>query len=87
MTTTTQTPSFCRLLDIIFEDSPGLIELRALPSKARIFFRLGDVMQLSQFVENHLHENVYVGVASRKDSSSGDGSRSISPTPVKPMSE
>ncbi len=72
MTTTAPDASLCRFLQTIFEDSPGFIEFRALPSKARMFFRLGDVTRPSQFIENHLHENVYLGVASRKDASSGD---------------
>jgi hypothetical protein len=49
----------------------GLAELRALPSKARTFCDATDAPAISAFVEQHLGDNLYVGVASRRDATGG----------------
>ena len=49
----------------------GLVELRALPSRARVFGRVDDPA-LAAFVARHqATENLYWGVASRRDATSG----------------
>jgi hypothetical protein len=59
---------FC---DALFKPGDGLIELRALPSKVRTFVKPGNLCEVVQFSESHRHENVYFGVAARKDSRGG----------------
>jgi putative DNA primase/helicase len=56
----------------LFARTRGFIELRAFPSCERIFTR--DYHKLSRFVEAHLDENVFFGVAtrSRKSGSKAD---------------
>ena len=44
----------------------GWCELRALPSLARLFVRVGDVEAVAAFLARHRHENVYAGVATRR---------------------
>ncbi len=52
-------------------DSGGLLELRALPSKVQDFFSPCDFESIERFIVEHSHENVYFGVATRRDCSSG----------------
>jgi len=59
-------------LRALFAGCQGLLELRALPSKARTFAGLGDHGAARTFVSNHANENVYVAVATRLDASGGD---------------
>src|SRR5262245_30119812 len=49
----------------------GLLELRALPSRARAFLRLRDTAGVEVFVDRKVFENVYIAVATRIDASSG----------------
>ena len=49
----------------------GYVECRALPSRARRFFSLSGVDQVGAFARAQRHENVYIGVATRRDESSG----------------
>jgi hypothetical protein len=46
-------------------------ELRALPSRARTFVPVGDVDGVAAFCIDHLDENVYVGVATRRTTENG----------------
>ena len=59
------------LLNALFKPGDGLIELRALPSKARTFVEPGDIDKIKQFIEFNRHEELYFGVAARKDASNG----------------
>jgi hypothetical protein len=59
------------ILDEIYGDLVGWIEVRALPSKARIFCRPNWYSPLQTFVANHKHENVYVGAALRRTTDNG----------------
>lgn len=57
----------------VFNDEPqALIEVRAFPSKARIFVPLAELDRLLQFLaEQAATQDCYFGVAARKDGSSG----------------
>ncbi|WP_337288620.1 DUF3631 domain-containing protein [Candidatus Methylomirabilis sp.] len=55
----------------LFPDPDGLIELRALPSKRQAFILPGDIETAERFLHTHAQENIYFGVATRKDASSG----------------
>jgi hypothetical protein len=59
------------LLNALFLPDDGFIEVRALPSKDRIFIRPGDMAAMNRFVNNHQRENLFFGVAARRDSASG----------------
>ncbi len=54
----------------LFTDMTGLVELRALPSRARDFVAPHDAAA-RRFVEAHAHEDLYFGVAARRDATSG----------------
>jgi len=56
----------------LFEGCEGLLELRALPSKARTFVAPDDDAAIERFAQQHAGENVFVGVASRRDASGGE---------------
>jgi hypothetical protein len=51
--------------------SAGFTELRALPSRARTFVAVGDVVGVETFMAAHVNENVYTGVATRRTRASG----------------
>lgn len=53
-------------------DGPDLLELRSLPSKAQAFIRPGDIEAAERFIRAHTQENIYFGIASRRNA--GDGS-------------
>lgn len=53
-------------------DSRGVINLRALPSKRQAFVRVGDLDAVERFIATNPDQNLYCGVAVRKNS--GDGS-------------
>lgn len=55
----------------LFRPEDGFIELRALPSRARVFVTPGFMYGIECFANEHLSEDVYFGVASRIDESSG----------------
>jgi hypothetical protein len=52
-------------------DCKGLIELRALPSAARAFTQLGDDHAVARFADAHTNENVFIGIATRRNESGG----------------
>jgi hypothetical protein len=63
-----------RFLDRLFDHCDGgVVELRALPSTRRAWAVLGAWSSLGQFITTEVNqrENVYIGVATRKDTSSG----------------
>lgn len=49
----------------------GLVELRALPSKARVFARPDDADAIAAFLTKHSHENCYFGPSTRRDDTNG----------------
>ena len=53
----------------------GVVELRALPSKQRCWARVGDWSTFGPFVTAQVRagNNVYVGIATRRDTSAGTG--------------
>jgi hypothetical protein len=55
----------------LFAGTTGYIECRALPSKARAFYHVAQLGRVVRFTEEHRHENVYVGMATRRDQNSG----------------
>ena len=57
--------------EALFADCAGQIELRALPGKARTYAPVDDRAELARFVKVHARENLYHGVATRKDATSG----------------
>lgn len=59
------------VLAAIFDGCEGLIELRALPSKARTHVAVTDLPRVLAFASAHAHENLYFGVATRRDASGG----------------
>lgn len=69
--TTTATTRADFLAALHPHDGPGLIDLRALPSKAQAFIRPGDIEAVERFIRAHADENLYVGVATRKSPDSG----------------
>lgn len=64
-------PSPCDLLAVLFCPEDDLIELRALPSKDQAFIKQGDIVSVHRFVEQHSSDNIYLGISTRKDDSSG----------------
>lgn len=60
-------------LDVLYADCPGVIECRALPSKARQWAAHGSLEPLGAFLDAQVaaNQNLYVGVATRRDTSSG----------------
>ena len=55
----------------LFAQCTGVIELRALPSAARCFVVLGDGGRGGAFIVDHGDEDLYMGVATRRDASGG----------------
>jgi len=49
----------------------GYVECRALPSRARCFLPIAHLDGLADFVQAQRHENIYVGIATRRDQRSG----------------
>jgi hypothetical protein len=49
----------------------GYIECRALPSQHREFYPVRTLDGIAAFTHAHRHENVYIGIATRNDTSSG----------------
>ena len=58
-------------LETLFRPDDGLIECRALPGKDRVFVKPGQAGRIQRFAEQHKAENIFFGVASRADTSSG----------------
>ncbi len=64
--------SASQVLQCIQRHCGGYLELRALPSRARQFARVGDFESLRAFVARYRDtDNLYFAVTSRKDASSG----------------
>ena len=59
----------------------GKIEARALPSRKQQFFELEDISGIENFCRTNKPDNLYFGVALRKDDSSG-GKDNISQMPA-----
>jgi hypothetical protein len=55
----------------LFAPCDGMVELRAFPSAARCFAVLGDGGRGVAFIADHDAEDVYVGVATRRNASGG----------------
>jgi hypothetical protein len=51
----------------VFADCPGWLELRAFPSKARVFLPPDDDAGIAHFVRQHAEQDLYFGCASRRD--------------------
>jgi len=68
MTTTTTRVGFVTALH---QGCEGLCELRALPSQARTFVSLGDEATMARFANARAADNIYIAIATRKDTSSG----------------
>jgi hypothetical protein len=58
-------------LDALYAGLDGHVELRALPSKARMFCQPGHWQAAAQFTKQHASENVYFGVALRNTTING----------------
>jgi hypothetical protein len=67
----TATVALQQFLERLFRPGDGLIELRSLPSKSRCFVEPGAQSLIERFVDEHINEDIYFGVAARRDSSSG----------------
>ncbi|OGA02878.1 MAG: hypothetical protein A3I00_05830 [Betaproteobacteria bacterium RIFCSPLOWO2_02_FULL_64_12] len=61
----------CTFFAALYTTSGGLVELRALPSKARTFLPANDAGGVAAFVDAHAAENVYFGVATRRSAANG----------------
>src|SRR5215472_1854688 len=73
---TASTASVWDFARLLFDDTDGVVELRAISSTDEevtdtMFLQQGDQRRLIRFMWRHAHENQYVGVASRRDASSG----------------
>jgi len=69
--TTTTTATLTAFLDVLFASLQGYVEVRALPSKARTFCEPGQWQAVDRFAHEHADENVYVGVALRRNMQNG----------------
>lgn len=58
-------------LRLLHGDVPGVLEFRALPSTSRCFLTPDNLHGLTAFLRQHLHEDCYVGIAVRRDATSG----------------
>jgi len=65
--TTAASPT--EFFDALNQHCEGVVELRAFPSKDRMFFEDGQSMEL--FLAQHTHEHNYFGVATRRDNTNG----------------
>ena len=58
-------------LAALFGGAHGVIDLRAPKEKAQVFCKVGDEAAIGQFLHAHRWSDVYVGVATRADKTSG----------------
>jgi hypothetical protein len=58
-------------LTALHDGCEGLLELRAIPSKARAFVALNDIRGLEHFLSERRAEDCYFGVATRRDATGG----------------
>jgi len=72
MTAATATATLHAFFVSLFAGADGLIEFRALPSKAQEFFKRDDAKAIGQFLRAHSAEELYFAVATRQGP--GDGS-------------
>src|SRR5262245_22525694 len=65
--------STTRFLDMLFHDTRGVVEVRALPSRARCWIAPGTWTELGHFVTEQVRarNNIFLGVATRLDHSNG----------------
>ena len=59
------------VLDAIFDDCEGLVEVRALPSTDRAFVAIDDLAGVDRFCESRPDQNLFFGAASRRSSVDG----------------
>jgi putative DNA primase/helicase len=59
------------MFESLFSTNDGWIELRALPGKNRTFVKAPDSDAIQRFIKENPNENIFFGVAARKDSTSG----------------
>src|SRR5262249_35234564 len=55
----------------LYAETTGLLELRPLPSGAQVFCHWNDEPTITACIENHCAENIFFGVAKRRDDTSG----------------
>lgn len=60
------------VLSALYDGCNGLVEFRALPAKVTGFFALSDVEAIAAWVKTHSDHDVFWGVATRKDTTSGE---------------
>lgn len=58
-------------LEKLYAYCEGVIEVRSLPSQERIFWEREKRSEVETFLRSHQHEDMYFGVATRIDSTSG----------------
>ena len=66
----TDTSTLQQFLHTLFEDAEGLIEWRVFKTD-RLFCAFTNMNVIDGFVARHVHDNVYFGVATRRDDRSG----------------
>ena len=71
MTTATPTDERTAFLVALHNGCDGVYELRALPSKARLFAPIGRPERADAFAQRYVSENLYIAVATRRDDASG----------------
>ena len=59
------------VLAALFSGCEGLVEFRALPSKARIFARADETDAIAAWLRQHRQQNTYWGVSTRRDRRTG----------------
>src|SRR5262249_4370436 len=59
------------VLAALFDGCDGVLEFRALPSRARVFARPSDETVIAAWLQDHRLDNLYFGVSTRRDSSGG----------------
>lgn len=62
-----------QFLQALYAGCDGMVEYRALPSRARLFVAPGDVRALRTWMRAQNGQNIYLGVATRRDNTSGGG--------------
>ena len=60
-------PERGEFFSMLFARCSGFMEQRALPSKVRIVVRLDDAGAREHFVTQHRDENLFFGVATRRE--------------------
>jgi hypothetical protein len=60
-----------KFLTGLHDGCEGVCELRALPSEARTFVSPGDEPAIERFASARASENLYIAIATRRDTTSG----------------